>query len=68
MFSFTKNLVSISRLLLYGYSFKFLDTFFSLFNKFDYVWKDILSYDIYCLNLQNNITYNSIHVNIGTKR
>jgi len=66
--SFSRNLISISRLVPFGYSFKFSETSFSLFYKSDYVGNGILSDGLYCINLQNNVTYDSMHVHIGTKR
>ena len=37
-------------------------------NKSDCVGNDILSDGLYCIFLQNNTTYNSLHVQIGIKR
>uniref|UniRef100_A0A2N9I4A8 Retrovirus-related Pol polyprotein from transposon TNT 1-94 n=1 Tax=Fagus sylvatica TaxID=28930 RepID=A0A2N9I4A8_FAGSY len=41
---------------------------FSLFYKSDYVGNGTLSDGLYCINLQNNATYDSMHVHTGTKR
>ena len=65
---FSRNLISVSRLVHFGYSFKFLETSVSLFYKSDYVGNGILSDGIYRINLQNNFTYDSMHVHTGTKR
>ena len=66
--SFSRNLISVSRLVPFGYSFNFLETSFSLFYKSDCVGNGILSNGLYCINLQNNVPYNSMHVHTGTKR
>ena len=41
--SFSKNLISISRLVPFGYSFNFSDTSFNLYYKFDLVGNGTLS-------------------------
>jgi transposase InsO family protein len=66
--SFSRNLISVSRLVPFGYSFNFSEISFSLFYKSDCVGNGILSDGLYCINLQNNATYDSMHVNTGTKR
>ncbi|KAL5765720.1 hypothetical protein ACOSP7_016337 [Xanthoceras sorbifolium] len=66
--SFSRKLISVSRLVPFGYSFNFSKTSFSLFYKSDCVGNDTLSDGLYCINLQNNATYNSIHVQTGSKR
>jgi hypothetical protein len=65
---FSRNLISVSRLVPFGYSFNFSEISFSLFYKSDCVGNGILSDGLYCINLQNNITYDSMHVNTSTKR
>ncbi|KAL5758529.1 hypothetical protein ACOSP7_021140 [Xanthoceras sorbifolium] len=60
--SFSRKLISVSRLVPFGYSFNFLETSFSLFYKSDCVGNGTLSDDLYCINLQNNATYNSMHI------
>jgi len=66
--SFSRNLISVSRLVPFGYSFNFSEKTFSLFYRSDYVGNGILSNGLYCINLQNNVTYDSMHVHTGTKR
>ena len=66
--SFSRNLISVSRLVPFGYSFHFLETSFSLIYKFDCVGNGILSDGLYCIFLQNDTTYNSLHVQTGIKR
>jgi transposase InsO family protein len=66
--SFSRNLISVSRLVPFGYSLNFSGSSFSLFYKSDYVGNGILSNGLYCINLQNNVTYDSMHVHTGTKR
>ena len=65
--SFSRNLISISRLVLFGYSFNFLDISLSLFYKFDSVGFGALFDGLYCCNLQNGTSLNAIHVHAGTK-
>ena len=66
--SFSRNLISISRLVSFGYSFNFKDTSFSLFYKFECVGNGILSDGLYRIFLQNDATNSSMHVHTGTKR
>ena len=65
--SFSRNLISVSRLVSLGYSFNFSDVTLSLFHKYDLVGYGTLSYGLYCLNLQNNTSRTAIHVHVGTK-
>ncbi|XP_022867375.1 uncharacterized protein LOC111387092 [Olea europaea var. sylvestris] len=51
-----------------GYFFNFSNTSFSLLYNPDCVGNDTLSDGLSCINLQNDITYSSMHVYIGTKR
>ena len=60
--NFSRNLISISGLVLLGYSLKFLDTNFSLYYKYDIVGNDILSNSLFQINLQNNATYIALHI------
>ena len=60
--SFSRNLISESRLVPFRYSFHFLETYFGLTYKFDCVGNGILSDGLYCIFLQNDTTYNSLHV------
>ena len=48
--SFSKNMISISRLVPFGYSFNLFDISLSLFYKFDLVGYGTLSDSFYCLN------------------
>ena len=66
--SFSRNLISISRLVPFGYSFHFSETFFSLIYKSECVGNGILSDGLYCIFLQNDTAYNSLHVQTGIKR
>ena len=66
--SFSRNLISISRLVPFGYSFNFKDTSFSLFYKSECVGNGILSDGLYRIFLQNDATNSSMHVHTGTKR
>ena len=61
-------MILVFRLVHFGYSFHFSETSFSLIYKSDCVRNDILSDGLYCILLQNDTTYNSLHVQIGTKR
>ena len=66
--SFSRNLISISRLVPFGYSFNFKDTSFILFYKSECVGNGILSDGLYRIFLQNDATNSSMHVHTGTKR
>ena len=66
--SFSRNLILVSRLVPFGYSFHFSKTSFSLIYKSDCVGNDILSDGLYCIFLQNDTTHNSLHVQTGIKR
>jgi len=66
--SFSRNLISVSRLLPFEYSFNFSESSFSLFYKSDCVGNGILSDGLFCINSQNNTTYDSMHVHTGIKR
>ncbi|KAL5775767.1 hypothetical protein ACOSP7_013324 [Xanthoceras sorbifolium] len=66
--SFSRKLISVSRLVPFGYPFNFSETSFSLFYKSDCVGNGTLSYGLYCINLQNNAAYNTMHVQTGSKR
>ena len=66
--SFSQNLISVSRLVPFGYSFHFSETYFSLIYKSDCVGNGILSDRLYRLFLQNDTTYNSLHVQTSIKR
>jgi len=66
--SFSWNLISVSRLVPFGYSFNFKDTSVELFYNSECVGNDILSNGIYLLGLQNYVTYSSMHVQTSIKR
>ena len=65
--SFSRNLISVSRLMSFGYSFNFSDLSLSLFYKSDLVGDGTLFDGLYCLNLQNNTSLTVMHVHAGTK-
>ena len=64
--SFSRNLISFSILMIFGYSFNFKDM--SLFYNSKCVGNDILSYGLYLLGLQTDATYSSIHGQTGIKK
>lgn len=66
--SFSRNLVSVSRLVPFGYSFNFKDTLVELFYNSECVGNGILSDGLYRINLQIESIYSSMHVQTGTKR
>ena len=66
--SFSRNLISISRLVPLGYSFNFSETCFSLFYKYDLVGNGTLSDGLFFIHLQNDTSNNAMHVHIDTKR
>jgi transposase InsO family protein len=61
--SFSRNLISVSRLVPFEYSFTFSGSSFSLFYKSDCVGNGTLS-DVFTVNA----TYDSMHVHTGIKR
>ncbi|RVW65982.1 Retrovirus-related Pol polyprotein from transposon TNT 1-94 [Vitis vinifera] len=66
--SFSRNLISVSRLVPFGYSFHFSETSFSLIYKSECVGNGILSDGLYCIFLKNDTAHNSLHVQTGIKR
>ena len=66
--SFSRNLISVSRLVHLDYSFNFSETSFNLFYKSDLVGNDTLSDGLFSIKLQNDTTYNAMHVHTGTNR
>ncbi|CAM8984116.1 unnamed protein product [Rhodiola kirilowii] len=66
--NFTRNLISISRLVPLGISFNFSDSGFSIYRKFELIGYGTLSDGLYRLHLQNDVTYNTMHVSTGLKR
>ena len=54
---FSRNFISISRLVAFDYSFHFPETSFMLFYKFDLVGNGKLSGGLFSISLQNNTTY-----------
>ena len=65
--SFSKNLISVSRLAPLGFSFNFSDCGFSLINKSRVISFCGLLDGLYFIELQNDATYNSMHVIVGLK-
>ena len=63
--SFSRNLISVSRLVALGYSFKFSYSTFSLFCKSELIGKGILSNGLFSINLQYDVV---LHTHIGNKR
>ena len=66
--NFSRNLILVSRLVPFGYSFHFSKTSFNLTYKSDFVGNDILFDGLYRIFLQNDTTYNSLHVQTSIKR
>ena len=66
--SFSRNLISVSRLVPLGYSFNFSYTSFNLYYKSDIIGNVTLSDGLLSLNLQSDATYNAMHVQTGIKR
>ena len=60
--NFSRKLILVSRLVSFGYSFNFSKTSFNLFYKFDLVRNGTLFDGLFSINLQNDTTYNVIHV------
>ena len=66
--SFSKNLILVSRLVPLGYSFNFLDTFFSLIYETNVIGNGTLSDGLFNINLQNNVIHDVMHVHTDIKR
>ena len=66
--SFSRNLISVSRLIPLGYSFQFSDKSLILYYKSDVVWNGTLSDDLFSIDLQNDAIHNDLHVQTGTKQ
>ena len=66
--SFSRNLISVSSLVPFGYSFQFLDKSLFIYYKFDIVRNSTLFDGLFSIDLQNNTTHNALHVQTGTKR
>ena len=66
--NFSRNLISVSRLVPLGFSFTFQDNVFNLFYESNHIGTCILADGLYRISLQNEATNNSLHVHIGTKR
>ena len=67
---YSRNLISVSRLVSDGYSFNFSDSGFNLFYKSDVIGFGTLSDGLFLLSLRNddNHTIMLVHEKIGTKR
>ena len=65
--SFSRNLISVSRLVPFGYSFNFKDTSFRLLYNSDCVGNSILFDGLYRIFLKNNDTHSSMHIYTSTK-
>ena len=66
--SFSRNLVSVSRLVPLGFSFNISDKFCNVYCKSELVGIGTLSYGLFRLNLQNYTSHTSMHVHAGIKR
>ena len=66
--SFFRNLVSISRLLPFGFFFNISNKFHNIYCKYDLIGNDTPFDGLFCLSLQNNISYTSMHVHASIKR
>ncbi|KAL4376717.1 hypothetical protein GQ457_02G017480 [Hibiscus cannabinus] len=66
--SFSRNLISVSRLVPLGYCFNFSNVGFNLFYKSEIVGNGVLCDGLYSIDLQNNATHNVMHIQTGTKR
>ena len=62
---FSNNLISISRLVPLGFSFNFSDSGFRLSNKSKVNGYGTLFDGLFHIQLQNDLTYNSMHVTTG---
>ena len=65
--SFSKNLISVSRLAPLGFQFNFMDSGFTLSYNSETVGFGSLIDGLYSIDLQNDAAYNSMHVIAGQK-
>ena len=65
--SVCKKLISVSRPAPLGFYFNFLDSGFTLSNKYEIVGFGELHDGLYSINLQNDVAYNFMHISIGLK-
>ena len=63
-----RNLVSVSRLVPFDFSFNISNKFCNVYYKYELVGNGTLSDGLFRLNLQNNTSYTSMHVHAGIKR
>ncbi|KAF7835748.1 Retrovirus-related Pol polyprotein from transposon TNT 1-94 [Senna tora] len=68
--SFSRNLISISKLVPLGYSFEFSNNMFKLFFKSNIVGNGTMSDGLFRVQLQDNTSYDTMHASssIGIKR
>ena len=66
--SFSRNLISISRLVPLRFSFNFTDLGFSISNKSKVIGYGAMSDALFHIQLHNDVTYNSMYVTVGLKR
>ena len=67
---FSRNLISVSRLVSIGFSFNFSNSGLSLSNKSGVIGYGTMSDNLFRLDLQNNDNHTTMHVyeNVGIKR
>ena len=65
--NFSRNLISISRLVPLGFSFNFTDSGFSISNKSKVIGYGALFDGLFHIQLHNVVNYNSMHVTAGLK-
>ena len=65
--SFSRSLISVSRVVPLGYSFNFYETSLNLFYKSNLVGNGTLFDGLFFINLQNDTTNNTMHVHTRTK-
>ncbi|KAF7825290.1 Retrovirus-related Pol polyprotein from transposon TNT 1-94 [Senna tora] len=68
--SFSRNFISISKLVPLGYSFEFSNNMFKLFFKYNIVGNGTMSDGLFRVQLQDNTSYDTMHASssIGIKR
>ena len=66
--SFSKNLVSVSRLASLSFSLNFSNKFCNLYYNSELLGNGTLSDGLFRLNLQSNTSYTSMHIHAGIKR
>ena len=59
---FSRNVILVSKLVPFEYFFSFSDSLYSIFYKSNLIGNGIMSDGLFRIDLQDNSTYNALHV------